>query len=109
MANTFKNASLVDVGQTAETLYSTPAATTTVILGVALANKNAYNVKVTLEFTDTSATTTAKVIPEVTIPGNTTLEVLAGQKYILEATDVLKCTCDTASSLDVTLGIMEIS
>jgi hypothetical protein len=35
--------------------------------------------------------------------------VLAGQKYILEATDVLRVKSGTATALDVTLGIMEIT
>jgi len=37
------------------------------------------------------------------------LETLAGQKYILEATDTLKVQAGTASALDVVLGIMEKS
>ena len=39
----------------------------------------------------------------------TTLEVLAGQKYILETTDVLRVKSGTASALDAILGIMEIT
>ena len=40
---------------------------------------------------------------------NTTLEVLAGQKYVLEASDILKLQAGTASSLDVVMGLMEIT
>jgi len=34
---------------------------------------------------------------------------LAGQKYILETTDVLRVKSGTASALDAILGIMEIT
>jgi hypothetical protein len=108
MANTFKNASLVDVG-TDDVLYTAPAGTTTVILGVALANKNSYNINATVKFNDSSAGTSVSLVPGIVIPGNNTLEMLAGQKYILEPGDSLTCTSETESSLDVTLGIMEIS
>ena len=45
----------------------------------------------------------------MSIPARTTLEVLAGQKYVLEATDVLRVKAGTASALDATLGLMEIT
>jgi hypothetical protein len=110
MANTFKNAAVADVSSGSyDTLYTTPSATQTVVLGLAIANKNTSEVKVKVQFTDTSASTTYQLLDDVAIPGNTTLETLAGQKYILEATDVLKVQADTATSLDVVLGIMEKS
>ena len=108
MANTFKNAALADVNNSAyDTLYTTPAATQTVILGLAIANKTTNAVTVQVQFTDTSASTSYQLLENVSIPANTTLETLAGQKYILEATDVLKVQAGTGSALDVVLGFME--
>ena len=108
MANTFKNAALADVSTGSyDTLYTAPAATQVVVLGLAIANKTTAAVTVQVQFTDTSATTTHQLLEDVSIPANTTLETLAGQKYILEATDVLKVQAGTGSALDVVLGIME--
>jgi len=110
MANTFKNASLQNVSNSSyDTLYTAPAATTTVILGVALCNKSASGIVASLRFTDNSGSTNTMVLNEVNIPGDTTLEVLAGQKYILETGDSLALQAGSASALDVTLGIMEIT
>ena len=110
MANTFKNAATADVSSGSyDTLYTTPSATQTVVLGLAIANKNTQEVKVKVQFTDSSAAATYQLLEDVAIPGNTTLETLAGQKYILEAGDILKVQSDTSSSLDVVLGIMEKS
>src|SRR6056300_27685 len=108
MANTFKNAALADVTSGSyDTLYTTPSATQTVVLGLAIANKNTQEVKVKVQFEDSTDSSTYQLLEDVAIPGNTTLETLAGQKYILEAGDILKVQADTATSLDVVLGIME--
>ena len=108
MANTFKNAALADVSSGSyDTLYTAPAATQVVVLGLAIANKTTAAVTVKVQFTDTSATTTHQLLEDVSIPANTTLETLAGQKYILEAADILKVQAGTGSALDVVLGIME--
>lgn len=110
MAETFKNASLQNVSNSvAATLYTVPSATTSIVLGAALANKTGNTISATLSFTDTSATTTTQMLSSVQIPPNTTLEVFAGQKYVLEASDLLKVLASAANSLDVTLAVLELS
>ena len=110
MANTFKNASLADVNNSGyDTLYTAPSATTSIVLGVAIANKSTSAVTVKIQFTDSSGSVTRQLLEDVSIPGNTTLEVLAGQKYVLEASDILKVQAGSASALDVVMGLMEIT
>ena len=110
MANVFKNAALSNVSNGSyDDLYITPTSTRTVVLGLAITNKTTSAVTVRIQFTDTSASTTHQLLHDVSIPANTTLETLAGQKYILEATDVLKVQAGTGSALDVLLGVMEKS
>ena len=80
------------------------------ILGLAICNKTATACDVTVQIQDTSASSADfQVLDTVSIPGRTTLEVLAGQKYILETTDVLRVKSGTATAVDVSLGIMEIT
>lgn len=109
MANVFKNAALSDVNVTYDTLYTCPGATTAVVLGLGIANKNGVSVTASVQFTDSSAASDYQILEAVLIPSNTTLETLEGQKYILEAGDSLKVKSNIASSLDVVLGVMEIS
>ena len=111
MANTFKNAFAASVNHSAYVdLYTVPSATTTVILGLALCNKTASAVNVTVQMQDTSASNADfQVLDTVSIPARTTLEVLAGQKYILETDDKLRVKAGATSSIDATLGIMEIT
>ena len=110
MANTFKNAFSANVSNSSYAdVYTVPAATTTVVLGLNICNKTASAVTATVRITDTSASVDYQVIDTVSIPGRTSLEIMAGQKYILEATDILRVQAGTASALDVTLGVMEIT
>lgn len=110
MANTFKNAALTSVNNAAyDTLYTAPSSTTTIVLGLAIANKTTQAVDVQVQFSDSSGGTTHQLLENVSIPGQTTLETLSGQKYVLETGDALKVQAGTASALDVVLGIMEIT
>lgn len=108
MANVFKNAHLADVDTTYVELYATPAATTSVVLGLALVNKTQATVLVDVKFRD-QGTGDRMILNQVEIPIGTTLEVLSGQKYILEATDTIEIKCDATNGIDAFMGIMEIS
>ena len=110
MANTFKNAATANVSNSSyATLYTCPSSTQTVVLGLAIANKTTNAVTVQVQFRDGSASADFQLLENVSIPANTTLETLAGQKYILEASDILKVKAGTGSALDVVLGFMEKS
>ena len=115
MANTFKNASIKSVSHSGFVeLYTCPSATTAIILGLALTNKTNNSVTASVQFIDSSASGSAAdkerlILNEVTIPANTTLEVLSGQKYVLETTDILKVKAGTTTSLDAVLGLMQIT
>mgnify|MGYP000388957074 CR=1 FL=1 len=108
MANTFKNAHSVSVGTAYATTYASPSSTTTVVLGMSLCNKTTGGITVDVQFRD-SASTAVKMLTSVDIPAGSTLEVLAGQKYILEATDDIQVKSSAANSLDVVMGVMEIT
>ena len=111
MANTFKNAFAANVSNSSFVdLYTVPSATTTIVLGLTLCNKTSSAVTATVQFQDTSASNADfQVIDTVSIPARTSLELLIGQKYVLETTDVLRVKAGTGSALDATLGIMEIT
>ena len=111
MANTFENAFAANVSNSSYVdLYTVPSSTTTIILGLALCNKTASAVNITVQMQDTSnSNNDFQVLDTVSIPARTTLEVLAGQKYVLETTDVLRVKAGTGSAIDATLGFMEIT
>jgi hypothetical protein len=110
MAETFKNANISSVSNgAADTLYTAPAGATCIILGAAVANKTGNSVGITLTFNDTSSGVNSDLLSTVQIPANTTLEVFAGQKYVLETGDSLTALSDTASAVDITLSVLELT
>ena len=88
------------------TVYTAPAATTTVVLGITLANitTNTNYATVLIENNDGDNINFLKGVP---IPIGSSIEVMSGNKLILETSDVLKVKSDTANSIDTTLSIME--
>jgi hypothetical protein len=106
MANTFKNASSAGVGTSYSTVY-TASSVTTVVLGMSLCNTTTGTIVVDVQFRDSGSA--RKMLTSVDIPAGSTLEVLSGQKYILEDGDDIQVKSNTASSLDVVMGVMEIS
>ena len=115
MANTFKVKTKAAVGTSAATVYTVPSSpsTTTIVLGLVLGNVtgSAINATVTVETNtnDTETNADVELVTNAPIPAGGSLETLGGGKLVLQTTDVLKVTSDTASSIDVALSIMEIT
>tara|TARA_A100001011_G_scaffold397739_1_gene499742 strand:- start:1477 stop:1827 length:351 start_codon:yes stop_codon:yes gene_type:complete len=116
MANTFKiktNDAMPTSAGTPLTLYTVPGSTTAIVLGLMLCNVHTSQVTVDVHIeSDTSDTETnanVHAIKDAPIPVGSTLEVMSGNKVVLQATDVLKIDCDVAAKIDATLSIMEIT
>ena len=97
MANTFKLITKAGV-TSADVIYTVASSTTTVILGLMLGNTTSSSVNgtVTIE-TDTGnrsgnndeANQNVELLTTTAIPGNSTLELLGGNKVVMETTDDL--------------------
>jgi hypothetical protein len=109
MANTFKIKTDTAVGTGAATIYTCPSSTATTIIGLSIANivASQITVDVQLENSDGDNIYLVKAAP---VPVGSALVVVGGdQKVVMEASDVLKVTTNTASSGDVALSILEIT
>ena len=109
MANTFKLKTLdgsAIAANTSSTVYTAPAATTTIILGLTLSNITGSTIYATvlIENADGDNVNFLKSIP---IPTGSAVEVMAGNKVNLETGDLIKVQSDSANSLDTTMSIME--
>ena len=115
MANTFKV--VTKAGVTSEDIiYTVAGSTTTVILGLVLGNTTTSQTTVTVTLSsDTSnraggndeANQDVELVTNAPIPSGSSLEMLAGNKVVMETTDLLKVTGSGAT--DVCLSIMEIT
>ena len=108
MANTFKLKTKANVGVSTSNVYVVPSATTTVVIGVTLANTSGSSINVGVGVTRAS-TDDVKLMKNVPIPQGASFEFMAGNKVVLETTDTLTAVSDVNNSLDVALTIMEIT
>ena len=108
MANTFKLKTKANVGVSTSDVYVVPSATTTVVIGVTLANTSGSSINVGIGVTRAS-TDDVKLMKNVPIPQGSSFEFMAGNKVVLETTDTLTAESDVNNSLDVALTIMEIT
>ena len=112
MPNTFKlntKAGGAIAANTDITVYTVPASTTSIIIGLTISNKvtNAVTVDVKLEST-TSGNANVNIGENLPIPSGSSLDALAG-KVCMNTGDILKIQSDTANSIDIALSIMEIT
>ena len=108
MANTFKLKTKANVGITTQNVYVVPSATTTVVIGITLANTSGSGCLVGVGITRPSSDD-VKVLKNVPIPQGSSLEFMSVNKVVLEAADTLTVNSDTNNSIDASLTIMEIT
>ena len=116
MANTFKvksNAAMPTSSGTPLTLYTCGASGGAVVLGLVLANVHTSSVTASVKLesntNDTETNENVFLVKDVPIPTGSSLELLSGNKVVLQNTDVLKIDCGTSAKIDATLSIMEIT
>ena len=106
MANTYKLKTKANVGISTQNVYVVPSATTTVVIGITLANTSGSGCLVGVGITRPS-TDDIKILKNAPIPQGSSLEFMQGNKVVLEALDTITVNSDTNNSVDVALTIME--
>ena len=108
MANTFKLKTKANVGVTTTNVYVVPSATTTVVIGVTLANTSGSSINVGIGI-NRGSSDDVKLMKNVPIPQGSSFEFMGGNKVVLETTDTFTAVSDVNNSLDVALTIMDIT
>tara|TARA_R100000458_G_C8257753_1_gene233653 strand:- start:526 stop:873 length:348 start_codon:yes stop_codon:yes gene_type:complete len=115
MANTFKVVTKAGV-TSADVIYTVAGSTTTIVIGLMIGNTTSSAVTTTVTLgTDTGnraganneANQDVELVTSTSIPANSTLELLSGNKIVMETTDTLTVT--GSGAVDVCLSIMEIT
>lgn len=102
MASTFKNYKSTGTGVSFETVYTVPASTAAVIIGVNVANLLAEEIAVTIIAGD------LHLVKDCPIPVGSALSPLEG-KLILEETETVTVKCNRGAGCDVLVSVMEQS
>lgn len=108
MANTFKSFPSKNIGTSAATVYTTPAATVSTIIGFTVSNTTASTISVDIFITRSSVD--YYILKGCQIPSGGAEVVVGGdQKVVLMAGDAVKVVSNTATSADAFLSLLEIN
>ena len=111
MANNFKLKTLDKSSYTIdalETLYTVPGTTTAVVLGLSVANITGASIEVDIQLVNADGDDVYIVKDTVGDSGGT-LEMMSGNKYVLETGDIVKVASNATNSFAATISIMEIT
>jgi len=109
MANTFKNKVYNGANTSANAnmaIYTVPASTTTVVIGLTLANTASSQITASIKL---SAGQTVYLAKDIPIPSGSSFEYMGGNKIVMQTGHTLSVVSNTADSLDTVASIMEIT
>jgi len=107
MANNYKNAKADLTSTDATTVYTTPAATTSIVKSILVSEDSGNADTITATITDT-ASAVFSLFKVKAVAANTTVELLTAP-LIVQESEVLKFTAATANRLHVVVSVLEIS
>ena len=120
MANDFKRFAKPSVGTStgasADAVYTVPAgagstALESIIIGITLANKTSTGVTASVFLDNEDGSNDVFIVKDATIPAGSSLEVMAGNKIVVQNdgsnADVVRVSCSTGSSLDALITVLE--
>jgi hypothetical protein len=110
MANVFRNSITGSIGTNGVIAYQVPAATTTTVIGVNVANVASQNISVSVMLRDSSGNKAVYLVKDALIvQGGSTILVGGEQKVVMEANDFLSVTSSLAASADVIISALELT
>ena len=116
MANVFKLKTKTGVNGAALTsVYTVPANTTTVIIGLTIANIKGASITGDIQIVTASSSgenaDNVYLVKDVPLPSGSSMEIMSGNKIILNAGDIVKASGSNSSGndADIILSIMEIT
>ena len=121
MANTFKVVNFAAEPASAGTpyvMYTAGSGVTAIVLGLVLSNIHTAQVTATVNLvsdtanravTNNTANGTSIIVKDAPIPVGGALELMSGNKVVLETTDQITIDCSVADKVSGTLSVMEIT
>ena len=118
MANDFKRFTSASLGTTAgasaTAVYTVPSsgsAMESIVIGITLANKSSSGITADVFLDNYSGSNDVYIVKDATIPAGASLEVMSGNKLVLQGdgttNDALRISSSAATSLDATVSVLE--
>ena len=113
MANTFKLKTKAGIDSSLVTVYTVPADTKTVIIGLTVSNIKGASVTADAQIVTASSSgenaDDVYIIKDVPLPTGSSIEIMSGNKIVLEAGDIVRVKGSVTDAVDAILSIMEIT
>ena len=117
MANDFKRFCVPNVSNSSNTtLYAVPAgassaALESIVIGITMANKTSSGITGSIFIDNEDGSNDVFIVKDATIPAGAALEVMSGNKLVLQNDgsngDNLEALASAANALDVTVSVLE--
>tara|TARA_Y100001937_G_scaffold62879_1_gene86335 strand:- start:2157 stop:2525 length:369 start_codon:yes stop_codon:yes gene_type:complete len=120
MANDFKRFTVNNVntsaGASASAVYTVPAgagssALESIVIGITVSNTSATGITASVFLDNNSGSNDVHIVKDATIPAGSSLEVMSGNKLVLQntgsAADVLRVSASAATSADAVVSVLE--
>mgnify|MGYP003977056747 FL=1 len=113
MANTFKLKTKAGIDASLVTIYTVPADTTTVIIGLTISNIKGSSVTSDAQIVTASSSgenaDDVYLVKDIPLPTGSSIEIMSGNKIVLEAGDIVKVKGSVTNAVDALLSVMEIT
>ena len=120
MANDFKRFAVTNVntssGASATSVYSVPAgagssALESIVIGITISNTSSSGITASVFLDNNAGSNDVHIVKDATIPAGSSLEVMSGNKIVLQntgsAADVLRVSASASSSCDALVSVLE--
>ena len=107
MPNSYKNAKVDLITDTATVLYTTPGATTALVKSILVSEDTGNADTITVTITDANSAVFS-LFKVTAIAANTTVELLT-EPLVVQENEILKVTAATADRLHVVASLLEIN
>ena len=113
MANTFKLKTKAGIDASLVTIYTVPANTTTVIIGLTISNIKGSSATSDAQIVTASSSgenaDDVYLVKDIPLPTGSSIEIMSGNKIVLEAGDIVKVKGSVTDAVDALLSVMEIT
>ena len=110
MANTFKLTSNAGLTTSLVDQYTVPSSTTSIVVGMSVSNTSANSITVDIKIvSDTGSNENAYLVKGAPVPSGSSLEIMSGNKLVLQATDKIQALASTTGVADLLISYMEIT
>ena len=116
MANTFKLTTNAGLTTSLVDQYTVPSGTTSIVLGMSVANTSASSITIDVKVVSTTSDNgrtgnneSSFLVKGAPVPSGSSLEIMAGNKLVLETTDKIQALASTTGVADLLISYMEMT